>query len=390
LSPRLLVLKRRLSQIWNARRELIRILAIAFAAFIITQPYALLDPVRYFGQIGTESLVARGWLDYPYTRQYADTLPYVNSIVQSSIWGMGLPLGVFAWLGSALFVWRWWRERERALSGVEGWRDGFILSWALIYFLIVGAQYAKYLRYLLPLTPFLFLMAASSFKFQVSSFRVSRITLYASRVAVYALLLILSFAYSLAFVSLYSREHPWLTISKWMYANVPAGATVAVEHWDDALPVPMQIADTARTPSDYRTLTLPMYDDDNTAKLETVVKTLCDSDYIVLATQRLSAPITRLSQRYPISSRYYRLLFDGQLGFELAASAVNGIALDGFVIADDRFDGLAPPLFSASDALVWNWGRADESFTVYDHPWPLVFKRTHALSRDELYARLLP
>ena len=391
LSPRLPVVKTWLKELWSERATLGGILAVALTAFIITQPYALLDPIRYFGQIGTESLVARGWLDYPYTRQYADTLPFVYPIAQSSIWGMGLPLGIFAWLGSALFAWRFWRERD--------WRDGFILSWALVYFLIVGAQYAKYLRYLLPLLPFLFLMAAASFRFQGSRFKVSRtlaphasagVTHRALLLTACCLLLTLSLAYALAFTSLYSREHPWLTISKWMYANIPSNATIAVEHWDDVLPVPMRVADTAHVPSEYKTLTLPMYDDDNATKLETLVNTLSESDYIVLATQRLSAPITRLPQRYPISSRYYRLLFGEQLGFELAASAVNGIALDGVVIADDRFDGIAPPLFSASDALVWNWGRADESFTVYDHPLPLVFKKTRALSSDELRAHLAP
>ncbi|MEW5721191.1 MAG: hypothetical protein AB1817_21375, partial [Chloroflexota bacterium] len=357
----------------------------------------LFDPIRYFGQIGTESLVARGWLDYPYTRQYADTLPFVYPIIQSSIWGMGVPLGIFAWLGGALFAWRFFCARDRALSGVEGWRDGFILAWALVYFLIVGAQYAKHLRYLLPLTPFLFLMAASlriqisDFRFQIwrSRFYISRFTQRALLTTVYCLLSA-AFLYALAFTSLYSREHPWLTISKWMYANVPPNATIAVEHWDDALPAPMHIGDATRAPNEYKTLALPMYDDDNATKLETLVNALSESDYIILATQRLSASITRQPARYPTSSRYYRLLFDGQLGFELAASAVNGIALDGLVIADDRFDGLAPPLFSASDALVWNWGRADESFTVYDHPLPLVFKKTRALSRDELREQLAP
>ena len=380
MSPGLLVLKTWLKELWSERATLGGILAVALATFVVTQPYALLDPIRYFGQIGTESLVARGWLDYPYTRQYADTLPFVYPIAQSSIWGMGLPLGIFAWLGSTLFAWRFWRERD--------WRDGFILSWALVYFLIVGAQYAKYLRYLLPLLPFLFIMAASCvWQIAHSKWRVSRFTSYVSLFTICCLLLT-SFVYSLAFVSLYSREHPWLTISKWMYANVPSNATIAVEHWDDMLPVPMRVADATRAPSEYKMLTLPMYDDDNAAKIETVVNTLSESDYIVLATQRLSAPITRLPQRYPISSRYYRLLFSGQLGFELAASAVNGIALDGVVVADDRFDGIAPPLFSASNALLWNWGRADESFTVYDHPLPLVFKKTRALSRDELRAQL--
>ncbi|MCI0474839.1 MAG: glycosyltransferase family 39 protein, partial [Anaerolineales bacterium] len=308
----LLPYKESFAQIWRARATLARILAVALAAFIVTQPYALLDPIRYFGQIGTESLVARGWLDYPYTRQYADTLPFVYPIVQSSVWGMGLPLGIFAWLGSALFAYRFWRARD--------WRDGLILSWALVYFLIVGGQYAKYLRYLLPLLPFLFLMAASSFKVQSSRFKVLRFTHHALLSTVYGLLLTVSLGYALAFTSLYSREHPWLTISKWIYANVPPNATIAVEHWDDVLPVPIQMADATRAPSEYKTLMLPMYDDDNATKLEMIVNTLNESDYIVLATQRLSAPITRLPQRYPISSRYYHLLFSGQLGFEFAAS----------------------------------------------------------------------
>ena len=364
-------------QVWHTRITLARILAVALAAFVVTQPYALLDPIRYFGQVGTESLIARGGLDYPYTRQYADTLPFIYPIVQSSIWGMGLPLGIFAWLGSALFAYRFWRNRD--------WRAGFILAWALVYFMIVGAQHAKYLRYLLPLTPFLFIMAVSGFRFQVS-----RITHHVLLSTAYCLLLTLSLAYAIAFTSLYSREHPWLAISRWMYANISPRATMAVEHWDDELPVPMQLDAGPRAPTEYRLLTLQMYDDDNAAKLEKMVNTLSESDYVVLATQRLSTPITRLAQRYPISSRYYRMLFDGQLGFELAASAVNGIAFDGLVIADDRFDGIAPPLFSSSDALVWNWGRADESFTVYDHPLPLVFKKTRARSGDELRALLAP
>jgi len=382
-SPRL---RNWLNQFWSARAPLARILVVALVVFIVTQPYALLDPIRYLGQVGTESLVARGWLDYPYTRQYADTLPYVYPIAQSSVWGMGLPLGIFAWLGSALFVWRGWRARD--------WRDGFILAWALVYFVIVGGQYAKHLRYLLPLLPFLFVMAASAFKgsrFAVSRFtpHASHLTYYVLRIA-YSVILVTTFVYALAFVSIYAREHPWLTISRWIYANIPARATMAIEHWDEVLPVPMRLGETARAPGDYTLLTLPMYDADDATKLATMVNTLHDAEYIVLATQRLSAPITRLAARYPMSSRYYRALFAGQLGFELVASASNHITLVGIVIVDDRFDGLAPPRVSASDARVWNWGRADESFTVYDHPLPLVFKKTRALSRDEIRARLSP
>lgn len=374
-APRL-VFKRWRDSTGKVRRPLTRIFLVALIAFIVTQPYALLDPVRYFGAVGTELLVARGWLDYPYTRQYADTLPFIYPIVQSSVWGMSLPLGILAWAGSALFVWRWFRQRD--------WRDGFILSWALIYFVITGAQYTKHLRYLLPLLPFLFIMAVSSFRFQVSSFRfhILRFTFFLS--------LLFAFLYSLAFVSLYSREHPWLTISKWMYANIPAQSTLAIEHWDDALPVPIRSVQGERAPTEYRLRMLPMYDADDKQKLDTLVDTLSASDYIILATQRLSATITRLPQRYPISSQYYRLLFEGQLGFELATSATNQIALGNIVIVDERFEGLGVTSLPSSSPIIWNWGRADESFTVYDHPMPLVFKKTRALSHDELYTRLSP
>ena len=380
------------SQIWNERRTLANMLALAFAVFVITQPYALLDPIQYFGQVGTEWLVARGWLDFPYTRQYAGTIPFIYQIVQSSVWGMGLPLGILAWGGSALFVARWWRTRELALSGVEGWRDGFVLSWALAYFAMIGAEYTKYLRYLLPLLPFLFLMAAVAAQYALRNTR--RMLRVASAVGIVTVLFS-ALLYSLAFSSIYSREHPWLQISQWIYQNVPAHSTLAIEHWDNALPEPMQIAGGMRSPSEYPTRVLPMFDPDNAAKLQTLVDTLAKSDYVILASPRLYATIPRLSSRYPISSRYYHLLFDGQLGFSLVAYARNDPSLDGITIthATVRYAGLTtPPALAAyqPSPILWNWGHADESFTVYDQPMPLVFKKTRTLSAAELRALLSP
>ena len=365
----------RLMPVWRTRKTLAKMFGVALVVFIVTQPYALLDPIQYVSQIGTESLVARGWLDYPYTRQFAGTIPFLYQIWQSSVWGMSVPLGILAWGGSALFIWQWWQRRD--------WQSGLVLSWALVYFLLIGAQYAKYPRYLLPLAPFLFLMAAAALSHLAS--RVSRLTFY----VLFTVALICASAYSLAFVSIYSREHPWLQISDWIYQNIPSQSVIAIEHWDDALPVSLRAVGDAHDPTEYREQILPMYDADNAAKLQTLVDILSTSDYVVLASPRLYATITRLPQRYPISSRYYHLLFGGQLGFDLVAFARNDPRLGGITIADDSVDtvGLpAPPRLAAywRGAGVWNWGRADESFTVYDHPLPLVFKKTHNLSQDEL------
>ncbi len=363
-------------RLWNVRQIIFRTLAIAFAVLIITQPYALLDPIRFFGQVGTEWFVARGWLDYPYTRQYADTLPFVYHISQSAIWGMGLPLGLFVWLGSALFAWQWVRARD--------WRDGFILAWSLVYFLAIGAQYAKYLRYLIPLTPFLFLMATVAFtrlRFQVSGFMQ-----YARRITL-AFILCASFVYSLAFVSIYGREHPWLAISKWIYANVPRDAGVIVEHWDELIPVSLRLGE-PRSPTEYRLTMFPFFDDDTPAKRDALVDALASSDYIVIASQRLYGTLPRLPARYPISTRYYRALFDGRLGFAPAMHAINAPVLDGVIVWSNLFERvqLVPPF--VSDSFVLDWGWADESFTVYDHPTPIVFKKSRALTPDELRAVL--
>lgn len=380
------------AEIWSTRRMLARIFGAALVVFVLTQPYMLLDPIRYFGQVSTEALVARGWLDYPYTRQYAGTIPFAYQISQSTVWGMGLPLGIFAWMGTALFVWQWWRTRT--------WNSGFLISWTLVYFLTIGAQYAKYLRYLLPMLPFMFLMATAGFKSLMPRFRscsvAPRVGQGVRRIAPFALLCIVllsSLLYAVAFISMYSREHPWLQISRWIYSNVPTGATIATEHWDDTLPDPMQLNGTIRAPGDYHLEQLPMYDVDNAAKLDTLVQTLANSDYVLLASQRLYTTIPRLPVRYPISSRYYQLLFDGQLGFELVDYVRSAPRLGNIAFADETFAyaGLpVPPPVSRlePDLTLWNWGHADESFTVYDHPMPLIWKKTRALSPTELKSLL--
>ncbi|MCL5951309.1 MAG: glycosyltransferase family 39 protein [Chloroflexi bacterium] len=387
-------------RVWAERRTLAKVLGIALVVFVVTQPYFLLDPIQYFGQVGTEALVARGWLDYPYTRQYAGRIPFLYQIIQSSVWGMGLPLGLFAWLGSALFVWQWWRKRD--------WESLFVLSWALVYFFGIGAQFAKYLRYLLPLIPFLALMASAALQNLLANLRLSdsapsagtllervrsqRLTYYGLE-AGFAVVLVLTLAYATAFDSLYSREHPWLQISQEIYNTAPAGSTIADEHWDDVLPVAMQDGNQVRSPSQYKFETLPMYDPDTPAKVDTIAQTLVSSDYIVLASQRLYGAIARLPARYPMSSRYYHLLFAGKLGFQLVALARGDMSLAGITIADDTLSEAhlaVPPLLAPhlSGPNVWNWGRADESFTVYDHPMPLLFKKTRALSAKEIQALL--
>jgi hypothetical protein len=355
------------------RRPFLQIVGIGLLVFVLTQPYALLDWYTFGRDVFRETLVARGWLDYPYTRQFLGTTPVWYQVSQSAVWGMGLPLGIFAWGGGALFVWQWRKSRA--------WRDTFLLSFALFYFVTIAFQHAKYLRYVLPMLPVLYIIAAVAW---------ARV-LQRQRAWAYGLGFVVlgaALLYALGFTQLYAREHPWLVASRWMYQNIPAGKTLTVEEWDDALPVQIQMDEAKHFGSEYTQIVLRMYDDDSDTKRAALAHALAQADAVVLASPRLYGSITRNPARYPMTTRYYEKLFSGELGFEAVMTARNDIHVFGISICDDPFAGL--PLDTSRvnallpDACDWNWGFADESFFVYDHSQPIVFEKTRALSVEEM------
>ena len=88
------------------------------------------------------------------------------------------------------------------------------------------------------------------------------------------------------------------------------------------------------------------------------------SDYIIIASNRLYTPLQRLNdcavfeKCYPLTAQYYQDLFDGKLGFVKIAEFTSypRIKLGNFWITINDDD-------------------ADESFTVYDHPKIMIFKK---------------
>ena len=138
----------------------------------------------------------------------------------------------------------------------------------------------------------------------------------------------------------------------------------------------------------YRELKLNLYEPDTPTKLGRIVGTLRQADYIVFFSNRLYGTIPRLSERYPLTTKYYNLLFGEELGFELAAAFASYPNLFGIHLTDDTLSdpGLPTPELLTrplNPGVQINLGRADESFTVYDHPKVLVFKKTKELSGAE-------
>jgi len=329
---------------------LLTLLCMALA-FFFTQPYAILDRDSFWARVVAEGEMVRGIRDYPYTRQYAGTISFLYQTTQTILWAMGPPLGIVAWGGFLFALWRSRRLEPREL---------LLLAWVVPYFLIIGSFYVKFLRYMLPLYPFLYIMGAKmllSLREQATR-RVAQTTWR----IIPALVVVLSLLYSLAFMSIYSRPHSRVQASEWIYRHIPSGSTLAEEHWDDDLPLGMRVDGEPRNINEYRTVTMALYEPDDEAKYRGIANNLREVDYIILSSNRLYGSIPRLPQRYPITTRYYELLFDERLGFRLIKTFTSYPGLFGLTIVDDR---------------------ADESFTVYDHPKVLIFEKERDLTGEE-------
>jgi YYY domain-containing protein len=160
-----------------------------------------------------------------------------------------------------------------------------------------------------------------------------------------------------------------------IYGSAPANES----SWDDALPYPIKgitpyAAD--QYSGIYRgDLNFELYWDDNEVKLDRFLSTLDQADTIFISSNRQWGTTTRVPERYPLTSVYYRMLmgcpegkdlvwcynvaepgmFTGRIGFELAQTFTSYPNL-GSLRFNDQF--------------------AEEAFSVYDHPKVLIFRKT--------------
>jgi hypothetical protein len=127
------------------------------------------------------------------------------------------------------------------------------------------------------------------------------------------------------------------------------------------------------------------YDADTPEKRAQLYHWLDQADYILLASNRLYASTARLPDRYPLTTAYYRALFAGDLGFELAADFTSYPTLGPFRFPDQETSyPLQPAAYTAQPQWQLPLPPAEEAFSVYDHPRVLIFRKTAAYSRQRV------
>ena len=394
-------------------------LAVSVATFAIAEPYAFLDWQRFMANVVEQSEMVQRIRDYVYTLQYVDTPAYWYQVQQLATWGLGWPLGIAAWGGLLYAALRGMRLGAGLVYLAAGWgapaaillysssmgaiilaslialaallatlplrspqsRAGvLLLSWVVPYLLIVGAFEVKFLRYMIPVVPFLVLFGA-----RMAFALWDRLT--PGRPAL-SLLLALGLAalvgatgfYGAAYASTYRQPHTAVRAAQWINSHAPEGAVLLKEHWEESLP----------NLGRYEVRELPMYERDDRGKIERLAEELAGADYVVFYSNRLYGTIPRLPERYPLSGEYYRLLFSGGLGYELARVETGYPQLAGVAFVHDTLGrpGLPYTELPAGAALPIRLGFADESFSVYDHPVVLVLENTARYGADSIRRRI--
>ncbi len=354
--------------------------ATALLVWFVAMPYTFIDFAAWSSRVIEEAGMSRGSDAFPYTRQYVGTMPFVYQTQNLVQWALSVPLGLLALAGLAYSLWQTAFRRRRA--------ELVIHSFLLPYSLITFSAEAKFDRYLLPVIPLLLVMAArlvvtmaskglavvQANEAEASPLRVNRRSVIWGGLAVLAL--VWAGVWALSFSQIYRSEHPMNQATRWMYANIPNNAATSHEQWDEYSPTRIVADSPARhgwcdqeiltQRNECTSVEYDMYGDaPNDTKIEYFISQLKKTDFYVINSNRLYATMPKLPWRYPIQIRFYELLFGNNLGFEKVAefSSYPTVPLLNIPINDDT---------------------ADESFTVYDHPKVLIFKKTHPLSDDEV------
>ncbi len=318
--------------------------ALAFAA---GQPYAFLDFAAYSRDIAEQSRMVRNAGLLPYTNQYIGTPKYVYELTHIILFGMAPPLGLAAI----------WATAARAVGVLRDRRaeDLVLLAWVVPFFLVTGWFEVKFVRYLLPIYPIMILWAAAWLWRQAERAWLGRAALWT---VVAGTLLA-----TLAFLSIYQRDHTVVTASEWVYRHVPSGSVILTQHWDEGFPMPLR----GRNPGKYKVIDLPYYEPDTPSKMQQISRELARGDYIAFQTKRLYGAVTRAPQKYPLTNNYFYLLFAGDLGYTLVYD-----------------HAVRPGLFGLEVPVEL----LDESITVYDHPKVLIFQNTGRLSAEEIFDKI--
>jgi hypothetical protein len=299
--------------------------------FLIFNAFIFTDWQTFWEEFSLASGYASGKTVIHFTLQFIGT-PKFLYLLKNLYWTVGFSayIGVVGFIYMAVNVAK--KKEMRLLP--------FVL-FPIVYFVYIGTQYAKFVRYQLPLIPFL-IISAGYLLFEITKkFRlVGLIFIF--------LIIVFSAFWGLAFFSVYQKPMTTVLASRWIFENTKPGSKILTEALDLKLPLALD----ARFDK-YQITELPMYEKDTPQKEKLVESRLSESDYLIFSSPRFWKNIPKDPGNYPYSTTFYSDIFSGKYGYRKAAEFNQYPCFLGICIPDDG---------------------AEETFKVFDHPQVIIFK----------------
>ena len=212
-------------------RKIIMGVLMAGLFFFVASPFCLID-FRSF------------WRDFSYEHRHMNVghlniadggFSWFDYLVVSLKRSMGIPLQVLSVCGVLFACYKHNRK------------DLILLCFPVLYFLVVGSWAMRADRYLLPIIPFLFILAARLLHDGIYSIRLKQ-PVKNSLFAASALILIVGPGIRIANMQSQRMRSDTRTIAKhWIEENIPKGSTIAMEFYGPQL-----------RSEDYATVTIPV------------------------------------------------------------------------------------------------------------------------------------
>jgi len=366
--------------------SLFLLLAIFFV--FVFSPHNAISFKDFLGTMEYETAVGRGLTKVFYTRQFEFSIPILFQFTKIFPYTLGWPVLVMALVG---------------FFGLS-WKDIKInvLRVAFITFLLPSAfLYAKWTRFISPILPIftlfaILLLEKMWFAIQNSKHSIRTIR-YLIPNTLYLILICITLLPGIAYISVYRTPDVRVQASEWMHKNIPDGSYILSET-ANVVDIPVYIPNPSLKPLSYSVASFDFYGlDENPSLVPLLENHIEQADYIVIPSRRIFADHTcewpdegikqkvlgirykvlgiryfanvlngytpirceRLQSLYPQTYEYYRKLFSKELGFEKVAefSSYPKIELFGWKFLEFPDE------------------KAEETWTVFDHPVIRVYKR---------------
>ena len=333
---------------------------ITFLSFFIVFPYAILDFKGLRSSMNYEFAVASGKQIVFYNRAFIGTKPILFQLTKILPYALGIPLLIFGIAGFLIMSIHLVDDsiNKRRINSILL----AILSSFLFFFLPNALLYAKWTRFIAPTFPFFSIFAAYAFyQLFLKSQNSPIISLFLKALAI--LLMVSTSVWTLSFWSIYSHQDSRISATGWINKNIPKNSYILTET-GNTLEAPLT--------GEYTKIPFDFYNLDERYELKNeLVDHLVKSDYFIIQSRRIFINHQNQPYQFPLTSRFYDLLFSEQLGFEKIQEFNSYPQLSighlSFVIPDEL---------------------AEETWSVFDHPVIRVYKKVNPKEALE-YEKLL-